>query len=102
MNNPNRLEYLMDRMLGKDTGWELDALHKRLNQAVVENAGFDAIEALFQECLARPGSDGECMVCGVIICPHHEPFHYHHDGCPACSFDEPEPAVPQKGPNDAI
>ena len=97
MNNPNRLEYLMDRMLGKDTGWELDALHKRLNQAVVENAGFDAIEALFQECMGRPESDGECMVCGVILCPHHEPLHYHHDGCPACSFDEPEPAVPQKG-----
>jgi hypothetical protein len=96
MSNLNRLEYLMNRMLGQETEWELDDLHRRLNQAVVNKEGFDAIEALFQECMARPGSDGECMVCGVILCPHHEPLHYHHDGCPACSFDEPE-AVPQKG-----
>jgi len=26
----------------------------------------------------------ECMECGVIECPHHEPLHFHHDGCPAC------------------
>lgn len=29
--------------------------------------------------------DPECMVCGVRDCPHFEPLHYHHDGCPACS-----------------
>ncbi len=28
---------------------------------------------------------GECMVCSVRDCPHQEPLHYHHDGCPACS-----------------
>lgn len=21
-------------------------------------------------------------------CPHNEPLHYHHDGCPACYLDE--------------
>ena len=21
---------------------------------------------------------------GIIACPHAEPLHYHHDGCPAC------------------
>lgn len=26
----------------------------------------------------------ECMICGVRDCPHMEPLHYHHDGCPAC------------------
>lgn len=32
----------------------------------------------------------ECMYCASLDCPHAEPFHYHHDGCPACynSFSE--------------
>lgn len=33
------------------------------------------------------GATYECMACGVRDCPHGEPLHYHHDGCPAC--DEP-------------
>lgn len=28
--------------------------------------------------------DAECTVCAVRDCPFREPFHYHHDGCPAC------------------
>lgn len=27
----------------------------------------------------------ECIACGERDCPHHEPLHYHHDGCPACT-----------------
>lgn len=23
------------------------------------------------------------IVAGMLDCPHHEPLHYHHDGCPA-------------------
>lgn len=34
--------------------------------------------------------DMECIVCGYRDCPHGEPLHYHHDGCPCCSFDEKE------------
>lgn len=26
----------------------------------------------------------ECLVCGILTCPHKEPLHFHHDGCPAC------------------
>jgi len=26
----------------------------------------------------------ECLICGVLDCPHHEPLHYDKDGCPAC------------------
>lgn len=32
--------------------------------------------------------DSECYICGWRDCPHHEPLHYHHDGCPACIEDE--------------
>lgn len=29
--------------------------------------------------------DGECMKCAMLVCPHGEPLHFHHDGCPACA-----------------
>jgi len=28
----------------------------------------------------------ECLACGERDCPHGEPLHYHHDGCPACEW----------------
>jgi len=31
----------------------------------------------------------ECIVCGERDCPHHDPLHYHHDGCPACTPPTP-------------
>ncbi len=39
-----------------------------------------------RKCLAS-GKDDECGICAVLDCPHDEPFHFHHDGCPACSRD---------------
>ena len=33
--------------------------------------------------------DPECLICGILECPHHEPLHFHHDGCPACTGDKP-------------
>lgn len=48
-------------------------------------------EAWFRnELTAHPTRDacdaegGECSICAWRDCPHHEPMHYHHDGCPAC------------------
>ena len=42
---------------------------------------------------------GECVECGERDCPHGEPLHYHHDGCPACftGGPEPEPNEPNTG-----
>lgn len=31
--------------------------------------------------------DPECMICAIAYCPHYEPLHFHHDGCPACVFE---------------
>lgn len=28
--------------------------------------------------------EDECEVCGRSACPHGDPMHYHHDGCPSC------------------
>ena len=63
---------------------ELDDLHQRL-KAAAESHNTVLVESLFQECYNRPASDGECCTCGWILCPHNEPLHYHHDGCPACT-----------------
>ena len=41
-----------------------------------------------------PGCDGtngweaECLMCGAAECPHDDPMHFHHDGCPSCMDDE--------------
>lgn len=34
---------------------------------------------------------GECMRCSVIVCPHGDALHFHHDGCPSCDMDDPSP-----------
>jgi hypothetical protein len=28
--------------------------------------------------------DAECGICGKAVCPHGDPLHFHHDGCPSC------------------
>jgi len=37
-------------------------------------------------CCATPdvAFETECIDCGAIDCPHGDPMHYHHDGCPSC------------------
>lgn len=38
--------------------------------------------------------DSECSECAKFVCPHKEPLHFHHDGCPSCfSFERLEQAV---------
>lgn len=29
--------------------------------------------------------DPECGMCSIIICPHKDSSHFHHDGCPSCA-----------------
>lgn len=55
---------------------EFEALHERIESAKANGS-------LTDELLAQCG-DPECIVCGAIVCPHQEPLHFHHDGCPAC------------------
>jgi hypothetical protein len=49
---------------------------------------------------ANGGGDGECLACGARDCPSGEPWHYHHDGCPACDYT-PSPAAPTEAAADA-
>jgi len=43
------------------------------------------VDALINHC---DKDSGECHVCSQIVCPHKDPFHFHHDGCPSCSQEE--------------
>lgn len=54
------------------------------------------VDALLNHC---DKESGECSVCGAIVCPHKDPFHFHHDGCPSCSMEEHAAAHP---PNTQI
>ena len=45
-------------------------------------------------------ADSGCDICAVLVCPHHEPLHYHHDGCPAC--DAPQVVRNQAELNHAL
>jgi hypothetical protein len=55
---------------------EFTAIHERIKAA---HASHTLHDELLNEC-----TDPECIVCGAILCPHGEPLHFHHDGCPAC------------------
>jgi len=39
-----------------------------------------------EKCTLDPQTckEAECFACSVLMCPHAEPMHLHHDGCPAC------------------
>jgi hypothetical protein len=49
-------------------------------------------EQLLEEVKTHPPTDEcpdpECYICGTRDCPKHEPLHYHHDGCPACTQED--------------
>lgn len=75
--------------LAKDTLAKLDA------QPAPGSGGVHVIE--------RPWCrDPECMCCGARDCPHNEPMHYHHDGCPACTVNDAPPANHSETPNSSI
>ena len=57
---------------------EFEALHKQIETAKADGTLTDK---LLNKC-----DNAECLVCGSIVCPHHEPLHFHHDGCPACDL----------------
>lgn len=60
---------------------ELDEFHRRV-ETTYKAGNFELCDELLNAC---PEPYGECPVCSVIICPHKDPMHFHHDGCPACA-----------------
>lgn len=65
----------------------LDPFHQKL-AGHLSAKQCDAADEMINQCEL---DNGECGICSSLCCPHGEPFHFHHDGCPACCQDE----VPQ-------
>lgn len=61
---------------------EFEELHEHMRQAKLAG-DLATLELLLDRC-----TNLECIVCGEIACPHGEPLHFHHDGCPACWDEE--------------
>jgi len=59
---------------------QLDELHTRLANAWGAKA--PNVDEILNSCTAE---GGECSTCSIIICPHADPMHFHHDGCPSCA-----------------
>lgn len=47
--------------------------------------------AVVDEALNRCPGVEYCEQCSDVFCPYGEPLHFHHDGCPCCSFDAMNP-----------
>lgn len=60
-----------------------EELHADILVALEDVAKGTATNADVDTLLAKCPTD-ECSLCGVMCCPHNEPLHFHHDGCPAC------------------
>lgn len=53
---------------------ERDQLRTELAQANARAARFEQM------------ADKLLEKCGEIVCPHKDPMHFHHDGCPSCAM----------------
>lgn len=66
-----------------------DCVHCGGDYAVIEDQGGNWCPGCWREHGVHPPTDtcpdAECTKCAVRDCPHAEPMHYHHDGCPACT-----------------
>lgn len=69
---------LPPKMLSRD---ELQAENILLKAEIQRLHG--VVDKLLAHC-----PDAECSTCAEAVCPHGEPFHFHHDGCPACYLAE--------------
>jgi hypothetical protein len=63
------------RLVGDSLAETHQSLQRRIEELTRER------DRLLDHC---PGV--ECSECAVICCPHGDPLHFHHDGCPACLF----------------
>jgi len=76
--------------------WYLEFIKPLIGTVTKENYGYASmLLSRFCDCthVENPLHDEqectneECEACGIVKCPHKEPLHFHHDGCPA-EYDE--------------
>jgi hypothetical protein len=84
------LARLEDRKLRSSDPLYITQLCAALDAARDELAETKRLLAMIDPLLNHCDKDGgECHMCGQIVCPHKDPLHFHHDGCPACSQESP-------------
>lgn len=67
----------------------MDALHTRLTVAKREYDEQPSIARANYVCsILCQCNREECEECSKVMCPSHDPLHYHHDGCPTCDYME--------------
>lgn len=83
------LNEIINRMIGIEMYQvqTLDQFHQKLEGHVAAEQS-EVVDQMINQCEL---DNGECGICARICCPHGEPFHFHHDGCPACCHDEETP-----------
>lgn len=81
-----------DAMLER-RGVAIDASHACLRDLYVRYLSGDSVTGEQVDALLNQCTGGEfCEQCSVIFCAFGEPLHFHHDGCPCCALEEPEPS----------
>lgn len=97
LGNPNELKPELRRWINlgetcvdgiERVSKEYDALRETTREEL--KSSFREAHGSLEEC-----EDPECMICGIIECPHDEPLHFHHDGCPDCYADEVAKSAPK-------
>lgn len=67
---------------------KLDELHEKMRAKYVQELDSGEVDETIDGLLNS--HDPEiCEQCGWIFCPYNEPLHFHHDGCPCCTYDGP-------------
>lgn len=68
-------------VIAKARTTQMRTLAERDRKATDYDRLASVVDALLNHC-----PDMECAECGVIMCPHKDPMHFHHDGCPSCAI----------------
>lgn len=63
-------------------------LHLEIARVLREDGPGPTADAALARC-----PDAECRRCAILVCPHADPMHFHHDGCPGCAEHETERAL---------
>lgn len=61
---------------------EIERCESREPSLVLQSINLWHRNQLRHECCEA--ESGECSLCAILDCPHADPMHYHHDGCPSC------------------
>lgn len=101
-DEPSDVADLLGLWESEQMGYLLEGLFDALNDVAPSGCSFGSSEGdgasygfwRYEHPDTDDCPDDECSECGERDCPHEDPLHYHHDGCPSCT-DAPSRVTPQ-------